>query len=242
LLSHLSHEKTQTKDEEILSGMFTAVQEFIKDSFSTPGKSGNGVENHVLREMKIGDNNNILIERGKYAYLAVIFSGRGANKLRNKVKTILHLIETKYERPFKTWVGDMDRIAGVNELLQPLIPDGAVPGAIKDQQLGRVSPPEPMPALPASIPTATKPITPIKLAGVTTITPKPVTITPKPTPARPAMAATPAKVAATPVPAMAAAKPAVSTGGFAKCPKCTAVTQKFPDGSMLCSKCGYTGK
>ena len=45
---------------------------------------------------------------------------RGANKLRTRVRGILHSIETKYETPFKTWVGDMDKIAGVERLLQPL--------------------------------------------------------------------------------------------------------------------------
>jgi hypothetical protein len=63
LLYHLSREHKPGRDEEVLSGMFTAVQEFIKDSFSTTGPGAEGGE-HVLREMKIGDNNNILIERG----------------------------------------------------------------------------------------------------------------------------------------------------------------------------------
>jgi hypothetical protein len=251
LLTHLSREHIPGRDEEILSGMFTAVQEFIKDSFSSSGRTGkpSADDDFVLQEMKIGNNNNILIERGKYAYLAVIFSGRGANKLRMKVRNILNSIETKYELPFKTWVGDMDKIAGVEKLLQPLIPEGGRPVIVSDKQLGRIPAPKPgigVPRVPEVTP-APKPPT----AGVTTITPQPAAAAPAPvkavTPISPVKPAQPA--AAVPAPAKpatataVAAKPAVATAAPApKCPQCGAIANKFPDGSMLCPKCGYTGK
>jgi hypothetical protein len=44
-------------------------------------------------------------------------------------------------------------------------------------------------------------------------------------------------------PAPAAAAPApVTPAAAGNCPKCGAVPNRFPDGSMLCPKCGYTGK
>jgi hypothetical protein len=255
LLSHLSREHKPGRDEEILSGMFTAVQEFIKDSFSTPGTASGG-DDHILKEMKIGENNNILIERGKYVYLAVIFSGRGAGKLRNKGNGILNAVEKKYQSAFSPWVGDMDKISGVENQLQPLIPAGATQVISSDKQLGRVSPPPSTPMAPAhSIPVGGPAAA---AAPARTVTPaKPVAAVPaaaKPATAVPAVkpAATPAPTAAAPMPAApaqtpTAAKPAMQASpagaaGAGNCPKCGAVPNKFPDGSMLCPKCGYTGK
>jgi hypothetical protein len=245
LLSHLPKTPTPGRDEEILSGMFTAVQEFIRDSFSTSGQPGG--DDHVLREMKIGDNNNILIERGKYNYLAVIFSGRGGGKLRNKVRGILNIIETKYEPAFSHWVGDMDKIAGVDNILEPLLPGSVTPGIPSEQQLGRVpAPAAPAPAAPA--PAAPAPAAPAPAA------PAPAAPAPSPAPVVPAAAApspAPAPAPATPTPtppvqpvspAAAPAQAPVAPAPAGNCPKCGAVPNRFPDGSMLCPKCGYTGK
>ncbi|WP_455392621.1 hypothetical protein [[Eubacterium] cellulosolvens] len=258
LLYHLSREHKPGRDEEILSGMFTAVQEFIKDSFSTSATAAEGGE-HVLREMKIGENNNILIERGKYAYLAVIFSGRGGGKLRTKARGILNSIERKYEQAFRGWVGDMDRIKGVETLLRPLLPTGATPVITSDKQLGRVPAPPTTPMAPAY--SATPPAAVAPAPARAAVTPARPAVTParpvtpaKPTPAhavapvRPAAAAAPVRtqvVAKPAVPAQpptpAAVKP-VALAGAGNCPKCGAIPNRFPDGSMLCPKCGYTGR
>lgn len=235
LLSHLSREHKPGRDEEILSGMFTAVQEFIKDSFSTSTRPGEA-DDHILREMKIGDNNNILIERGNYIYLAVIFSGRGAGKLRNKVRNVLNIIEKQYEQSFKRWVGDMDKIAGVEKLLHPLLPSGGTQVITSEKQLGRVPAPHPSPAVPMPTPRPSIP-TGVPAKAIATPTPAkpiaPVSAQPAKATPRPAMAVTPA--------APAAPATAVRAATALKCPKCGAVPNRFPDGSMLCSKCGYTG-
>jgi hypothetical protein len=271
LLYHLSREHKPGRDEEVLSGMFTAVQEFIKDSFSTTGPGAEGGE-HVLREMKIGDNNNILIERGKYIYLAVIFSGRGAGKLRTRARGILETIEIKYKDAFSSWVGDMDRIKGVENLLKPLLPTGATPVISSDKQLGRVPAPAsaavpaptPMAAAPAQIPVSPAPaVTPVSAPAPAQ--PAAVTTTVRPvktlTPVQPAAAAAPVRTQAvatptapaqpspapapttpvTPAPAMPAQPEAQAGTGTGNCPKCGAIPNRFPDGSMLCPKCGYTG-
>ncbi len=259
LLSHLSSERKPGRDEEILSGMFTAVQEFIRDSFATPGTPG-GEGDHILKEMKIGEHNNILIERGKYIYLAVIFRGRGGGKLRSRVRNILNSIETQYESAFTRWVGDMDKIAGVEKYLKPLLPTGATQVMTSEKQLGRVTPP-PSPGVitPGTRAPAAAPPTPARAIAPAparqAITPAqptrvlmPAAAPPKPISATQAQAVTPKPVA--PAPAMATAKPPAAAAPAApaaaapaapKCPKCGAVPNKFPDGSMFCPRCGYTG-
>ena len=123
LLSHISVNKNTDTDEEELSSMFLATQMLIKDSFpgtQTKG-TGNGV-NGPIKELTIGDDKNILVEHGKYVYLASIFSGGCAGALRNKVKRILHSIEEKYGPKLKKWTGDVTKIAGIEKMLSDLLP------------------------------------------------------------------------------------------------------------------------
>ena len=123
LLSHISVNKNTDTDEDELSSMFFATQMLIKDSFTgnqTKG-TGNGV-NDPIKELTIGDGKNILVERGKYVYLALIFSGGGAGEIRNKVKRIMHSIEEKYGPKLKLWAGDAMKIAGIEKMLSELLP------------------------------------------------------------------------------------------------------------------------
>jgi hypothetical protein len=208
--------------------------------------------------MKIGDNNNILIERGKYIYLAVIFSGRGTSKLRTKVRNILEDIETKFELPFRTWVGDMDKLAGVERLLQPLIPEGGRPVMVSDKQLGRVPAPRPggvtpkpgpgytAPAPASPAPAAVKPVTtvkPVQAATPTTTTAaKPITATPAGTgTVTPVKAVTPTQPQAKPAAAVVA-KPATATTTTATPAKPATAAAAATPSEPKCPKCGATAK
>jgi hypothetical protein len=96
LITHLSREQQANVDDVIFSGMFTAVQEFIHDTFVSDTDQGSDNDDQwALDELKLGDN-NILIERSKHTYLAVIFSGEGSKRLRRIVIRLLDKIENKY--------------------------------------------------------------------------------------------------------------------------------------------------
>ncbi len=86
-------------DEDIMSGMLTAVTDFIKDSFSE--------ESGGLKSLQYG-NMTIYMERGITMYLAVVFQGRPPDDLRMKMRMALVRIWEKYQRYLKVWDGSYD--------------------------------------------------------------------------------------------------------------------------------------
>jgi hypothetical protein len=155
LVAHRMRKPSTEYDEEIVSGMFTAVQEFIKDTFSS-GKESD--EAFALQELTLGEN-RILLEQGEHLYMAIIFAGRGTKPLRSKTTKLLKDIETKYREPLENWIGDMDKFRGIEKMLKALIPKEEALSEDEDPSKkgvdmlhgGRVPPP-PAPPLPSSPP------------------------------------------------------------------------------------------
>lgn len=110
LVSHLAQGAGLEKDEDQLSGMLTAVQDFVKDAF-TYG------EHRELHQLEFGDY-HVLIERGKVVYLAVVYQGRDSGLVRKKVRTVLDRVESTYGGVFDRWDGDMAQVNGTRELLR----------------------------------------------------------------------------------------------------------------------------
>jgi hypothetical protein len=136
LITHLSKNIQANVDDIIFSGMFTAVQEFIKDTFSSDDGENNDAadDRWALDELKLGDN-NILIERSQNTYLAVIFSGPGSKRLRKIVIKLINEIETKYEKILPTWDGNITQLKGTEKILKVLIKDQEQPEELTGQEL-----------------------------------------------------------------------------------------------------------
>ena len=123
LITHLSRRIQANVDDIIFSGMFTAVQEFIRDTFNNSDLEGLGItaeEKWALDELKLGDN-KILIERSENIYLAVIFSGKSSTRLRKIVSRLMKKIENDYSNELKNWDGNVSEIEGISEILDVLI-------------------------------------------------------------------------------------------------------------------------
>ncbi len=110
LISHLSRSIVQHKDEDQLSGMLTAVQDFVRDAF----RYG---EHRELHQLEFGDY-RILIEQGKFVYLAVVYEGKDSALIRRKVRTALDSVEKFYGGILAKWDGDMETVAGSREILR----------------------------------------------------------------------------------------------------------------------------
>jgi uncharacterized repeat protein (TIGR01451 family) len=110
LLYHLSRSLSQDKDEDVLSGMLTAVTEFVRDAFVYG-------EHRELHQLDFGDY-RIMIERGRNLYLAVVYAGKGASIIRKKVRWVLDQIEAAYGSVLDKWDGDMDKVAGARDLIR----------------------------------------------------------------------------------------------------------------------------
>jgi uncharacterized repeat protein (TIGR01451 family) len=110
LLYHLSRSLSQDKDEDVLSGMLTAVTAFVRDAFVYG-------EHRELHQLDFGDY-RILIERGRNLYLAVVYSGKNVSMIRKRVRWVLDQIELTHGKVLEKWDGDMDSVAGTRDMIR----------------------------------------------------------------------------------------------------------------------------
>jgi PKD repeat protein len=136
LINHTYYKAHSRFDDEIFSGMFTAIQEFIEDSFSghdlesqmlsrSKGKStsqdASPKGSLKLNEFKAGDN-QVIIEHGEFIFMAVVYNGRGARTLHRVVNTAIQSIEKKYAKHLDYWSGDMKPFESLQADLEKLFP------------------------------------------------------------------------------------------------------------------------
>jgi hypothetical protein len=89
LLRRIGKEKKPDVDEDILSSMLTAVNEFVKDSFSSSAEEGD------LDELQYG-RLRVILEYGPYVYLAAVVRGQESKELRPEMKKVLRQVRRKY--------------------------------------------------------------------------------------------------------------------------------------------------
>jgi len=126
LLAHRSRKKIASGGEEVISGMLTALQGFIKESLQDDKRG-------ELDEMKYGDL-KIAIERGEKVYLAVFLSGYVTESLRALMVDALQKVDNKYGTILESWDGTVSKLKGVEAQLDALMggtvaPVEAVPAA-----------------------------------------------------------------------------------------------------------------
>jgi hypothetical protein len=114
LVVHNTRRLKPDMDKDVLTGMLTAVQNFVKDSFSE--------ERGHLNELKYG-NLKILMENGPRANLAVVISGVEPATLRPNMKTLLQGLHEKYQDILDDWDGDTGTLRVLKRHIGMLIPE-----------------------------------------------------------------------------------------------------------------------
>jgi hypothetical protein len=125
LIAHESRQESNGIDKDVVSAMFTAVQEFVKDSFQA-GEVG-------LKKLEIGER-NVVIEKGKSVYLAMIYSGWPPKDVFDSLTMLLSDVEERYKGRIERWNGTRKALRGVDAMLQNYMfrkyePGGWVPEA-----------------------------------------------------------------------------------------------------------------
>ena len=110
MLSSLMDEAAKV-DEDIMSSMLTAINDFVKDSFQTTGNLGS---------IDYGEN-QIILERGKHTMLASVVYGEANRDLRSRMSRALTKIEDEFKSEIKDWNGDVDSLSGTVAHLQPIM-------------------------------------------------------------------------------------------------------------------------
>jgi outer membrane protein OmpA-like peptidoglycan-associated protein len=85
LLQHASAGSSDSKDPDLVSGMFTAIQEFVKDAFDT--KTG-----EMLDTLRMDGDHSVWIEQGPQAVLAIVIRGIPPVELRTRFRELLDRI------------------------------------------------------------------------------------------------------------------------------------------------------
>ncbi len=112
LISHETRRLKPDVDEDVISSMLVAIQDFVRESF----KDESNVE---LKTVEFGDK-KILIERGKHLILAVVMRGEVDRYVQYRVSQVLKEIEKKYADILPTWKGNVEKFRGVREILRKI--------------------------------------------------------------------------------------------------------------------------
>ena len=112
LLKHYTRRLRPDQDEDILAGMLTAVQNFVRDSFDTAGGR--------LSEIRF-ENYDIIISYTDNLVLAAVLTAKNPEKLREKLKVAACEIEEAYGTKLKDWKGDMSELKQIDSVMKRLI-------------------------------------------------------------------------------------------------------------------------
>jgi hypothetical protein len=111
MLAHFGESGGQM-DEFLLSGMLTAIQQFIEEVMKSE-KAGSTKE--FLHE-----KTRIVIERGETIYLAVFLNGYTTKGLTKKMRSIVENIEMKYSAQLTHWDGNLTNAPFMGEIVAQL--------------------------------------------------------------------------------------------------------------------------
>ncbi len=107
LISHTTVQEKEFWDADIIAGMLTALQDFIKHCLRG---------DEQLRTMEYG-HIQIVIERGKYSYLAAIVTGK-VKDIHIRLEKALTEIEIKFSKQLEYWDGSLDAFPGADRMMK----------------------------------------------------------------------------------------------------------------------------
>ncbi|MGB5489966.1 MAG: hypothetical protein WBM76_03975 [Woeseiaceae bacterium] len=105
LVEHVHHQSSKIKDSDAVSAMFTAIQDFVKESFS-PDRTGR------LESADMGDF-TLWAVHGPHALLVCVIRGVPPKSLRTELTAILERIHFRYGEAIREYKGDTSTIPDV---------------------------------------------------------------------------------------------------------------------------------
>jgi outer membrane protein OmpA-like peptidoglycan-associated protein len=113
VLHHVVAPSVATQDPAMVAGMLSAIQQFVRDSFSAE-------RTESLDSMEVGEL-KVWIEEGPYAVLANVIRGHAPAGYRTAMKEALEAIEQKFGGELQKFEGDTGPFAATENLLAPLL-------------------------------------------------------------------------------------------------------------------------
>ncbi len=113
LLFQAQNVADETQDGDMVSGMLTAIQDFVHDSFKVP--------NHEhLDTIQIGEV-TVLVESGPEAILAGILRGDAPPRLRETFRMALHDVHAEFGDALRAFAGNAEVFGGAHRLIEPCL-------------------------------------------------------------------------------------------------------------------------
>jgi OOP family OmpA-OmpF porin len=112
MVQHLSVEDIDHKDPDLVAGMLTAIQDFIKDSFSA--------NDELIDTLRIGNQRSIWLEQGSNATLAAVIQGTPPLEYRSDMRECIDWIHLKHGDSLSLFNGDTGPFDVLSEELKPL--------------------------------------------------------------------------------------------------------------------------
>lgn len=106
------------EDEVAVSGMFTLVARFVKDSFG--GSQGSGGE---LKSLRV-DQREVAIAKGEYLFLALVAEGDRPPELEATMVTFLGALEVSHAAALRDWDGFGNHLGDIRASLQWFLAKG----------------------------------------------------------------------------------------------------------------------
>ncbi len=110
LIQHLHQEEIEIGDSDAISAMFTAIQDFIRDSFLR-----NKIEE--LDSVEIGEY-TVWLERGPYAVLACVIRGVAPYYFRNLMRSTIESLHARYGILLQQFSGDSGQLQACRVVLE----------------------------------------------------------------------------------------------------------------------------
>jgi outer membrane protein OmpA-like peptidoglycan-associated protein len=110
LLRHLVTEETEFQDADMVSGMLTAIRDFVADSFRVDEREG-------LESIHVGEL-NVWIEHGPDAILAVVIRGTAPAALRSVMKETLEKVHLEFGDLLESFDGDTGSFEPTTPILE----------------------------------------------------------------------------------------------------------------------------
>ncbi len=111
VLQHVIAKEVSAQDPDLISGMLTAIQDFVSDSFSSEN-------DETLDTLRMGMDRSVWIERGGHALLAVVIRGTPPLNLRADFRDVLDDIESRESEILNLFEGDTEPFEIVRNRLE----------------------------------------------------------------------------------------------------------------------------
>jgi OOP family OmpA-OmpF porin len=113
LLRHVVAPDAAAQDPDMVSGMLTAIRDFVRDSFG--GKSADTLDVFQVGELEV------LVEDSPRAALAAVVRGHPPPDLRVELERALEAIEARFGAALDRFAGDTAPFEGAKDALEPCL-------------------------------------------------------------------------------------------------------------------------